>query len=1239
MSSGSNPAASDNAHSAPEPGGLAGVIPDHELVRKIGEGSYGEVWLARTLTGSYHAVKIVRRNTEDEGRAFEREFKGIENYEPISRRHPSLMEIFHVGRKEALFFYGMELADNASAGDGATRPQKGGDSEGASITDAQGYVPDTLKFRIRRDGRLPLEQCLELGLALTDALGQLHERGLAHRDVKPSNIIYVGGKPKLSDIGLVALVDATRSVVGTPGYIPPEGAGSATADLYSLGRVLYEASTGKSPEDFPEPPTTLDTDETDGWAELNEVILKACKPLPGHRYQNAQAMHRELESLKAGVSLRHARSVERRLAAFKKYSLVGAAVMVLIGAGLLFQVGQARRFKELARQSRLRLRQLYVANGLSAMEGGQFFTSLIWLTQALKETAGSQDQKTKATAAAGQKRLRAGATDEQMERERWETIWRLGPRIVRVGAHGGPIISAMFSPDGRRVLTASLDGSACVWELSDGGTLLRLRHAQALAYAAFNHDGSRIVTCCEDGAARVWDAATGKLCFGPLRHDGKVLYAAFSPDGTRLVTCGADSSAKLWDARSGKLVRILFKTNGEVNYAEFSPDGCRFVTASDDNTARVWDAFSGQPAGPPLEHPDDVRQARFSPDGRRIVTACRDGNARIFDAQTGRLLIKPLKHSAPLLYAFFSPDGTRVIAGGGGARPEDGEVRVWDAGTGEPISHLAALRGRTRTSALSPDGRYIATGSEDKNLFVWELSTGRLLTPPLRHNGAVSDVRWSANGHEVLTASRDGAWRLWELAVGAALDPVWRQSATVVEATFTKDDRRILVRGVYKHDRGDSGLWDPLSGSYLPVGEASRGPLLYSLISPKKTFIASCYSPEQPVLHDGRNGRLLRVLEGCTNATRPLCFSPDEKLLLVACQDRVARFWLTATGKQTGPSLRHDQEIVAGIFSPDGQIVVTGTGPHQEAPGNGQVYIWSVKGGGLLCAPIKVDGSPGLAISPNGRWLLVGSRDTGVKPHFAQLREIRNGQPVGPQLWHGDGVSCVAFTPDGTKVVTASEDGACRLWDVPTGRPATSWLLHKAGIAYLSFAPDGRRMVTASSDRTAIIWDTVTGEALSPPLPHGDEVESARFNEAGTAIVTGCMDGTCHVWRLPTTDRPIADLEMTAQFQSGLRLDDTGGLSPLSSGELVALWQELVRKYPADFMASQQDEVTWHRLQEEECEAAHQWRAAQFHVERMLHYRPTDAALQSRLLSVEAHLPRQCGAMTRSGAETEHGAK
>src|SRR5213593_2010696 len=192
-------------------------IPDHELLRRIGRGSYGEVWLARSITGAYRAVKIVSRQSFDHDRPFEREFSGILKFEPISRNHDSQVDILHVGRGEDYFYYVMELAD-----DQLTGQQINPDS----------YAPKTLKSEIFQRGKLPFEECVQISLALTTALENLHANGLVHRDVKPSNIIFVNGVPKLADIGLVADIGEARSFVGTTGFIPPEGPGAPQADLY-----------------------------------------------------------------------------------------------------------------------------------------------------------------------------------------------------------------------------------------------------------------------------------------------------------------------------------------------------------------------------------------------------------------------------------------------------------------------------------------------------------------------------------------------------------------------------------------------------------------------------------------------------------------------------------------------------------------------------------------------------------------------------------------------------------------------------------------------------------------------------------------------------------------------------------------------------------------------------------------------------------------------------------------------
>jgi TolB-like protein len=214
--------------------------------------------------------------------------------------------------------------------------------------------------------RLPVDECLTIGLALTAAVQHLHEHGLVHRDIKPSNIIFVGGVPKLADIGLVASMDQTMSFVGTAGYLPPEGPGTPQADLYSLGKVLYEISTGRDRTDFPKLPpellqggsrreeaqasiSQLSTPNTQpisqslltsatSLLELNTVILKACHHDPRQRYQSAQEMAADLALLQRGQSVKRKCAAERRFDFAKKLALMLSALGLLVaGSQVLFR--------------------------------------------------------------------------------------------------------------------------------------------------------------------------------------------------------------------------------------------------------------------------------------------------------------------------------------------------------------------------------------------------------------------------------------------------------------------------------------------------------------------------------------------------------------------------------------------------------------------------------------------------------------------------------------------------------------------------------------------------------------------------------------------------------------------------------------------------------------------------------------------------------------------------------------
>ncbi len=267
------------------------TIPDHEVLRKIGGGAYGEVWLARGVTGALRAVKVVWREDFDDERGFEREFEGILKFEPISRDHPGLVNILHVGRSPdgvSFYYYVMELGDDVRAGQDINPIE---------------YEPRTLRADTRQAPVPAMEagQVIEVGVRLAEALHHLHERGLAHRDVKPSNVIFVNGRAKLADIGLVAARDQ-RTFVGTEGFVPPEGPGSAQADVYSLGKVLYELATGKDRLDFPELPDELPAGgDRKRWLELNRIICEVCEPrISKRKIRTAAELAQALRRLQRG---------------------------------------------------------------------------------------------------------------------------------------------------------------------------------------------------------------------------------------------------------------------------------------------------------------------------------------------------------------------------------------------------------------------------------------------------------------------------------------------------------------------------------------------------------------------------------------------------------------------------------------------------------------------------------------------------------------------------------------------------------------------------------------------------------------------------------------------------------------------------------------------------------------------------------------------------------------------------
>lgn len=260
------------------------VVAEHEVIRLIGSGSGGDVWLARNALGTYRAVKVIFRRTFSWPKPYEDEFHGLLKFEPLSRQHEALVDVLQVGGSPEAdyFYYVMELGDDVRFGQNI---------------DPDFYQPRTLAHDLAERKPLPVGECIRLGAPIASALGFLHQHGLIHRDVKPANIVFVNGFPKLADAGLVTEMFKTRSRVGTEGYIAPEGPGTARADIYSLGKVLYEMSTGKDRNEYPALPADMGSPSAErDLVQFNKIILKSCRTNPRLRYQDAEEMMSDLLS-------------------------------------------------------------------------------------------------------------------------------------------------------------------------------------------------------------------------------------------------------------------------------------------------------------------------------------------------------------------------------------------------------------------------------------------------------------------------------------------------------------------------------------------------------------------------------------------------------------------------------------------------------------------------------------------------------------------------------------------------------------------------------------------------------------------------------------------------------------------------------------------------------------------------------------------------------------------------------
>ncbi|AOX03618.1 hypothetical protein BJP34_33055 [Moorena producens PAL-8-15-08-1] len=621
--------------------------------------------------------------------------------------------------------------------------------------------------------------------------------------------------------------------------------------------------------------------------------------------------------------------------------------------------------------------------------------------------------------------------------------------------HKRAVTSAVFSPDGSRILTATKGKTAKLWDLKGEEIKSLEGHSARVNSAVFSPDGNIIVTTSEDKTAKLWDKE-GKLLKTLRGNDCdrngqcQVNSAVFSPDGQTILTASDDNTAKLWD-KQGQLINTLTGHKDIVVSAVFSPDGQTILTASEDKTAKLWDNDGNLITT--LNQDRCLTSAVFSPDGTKIITTSKDNTVKLWKKNGD--LIKLLKgHNDWVNSAFFSQDGEKIITAS-----SDGTAKLWNK-DGNLIKTLAGHSEEVKKALFSPDGKNIITVSDDDTAKIWDLN-GNVIANLIAHKLSVTTAAFSPNGKTIITASDDTTVKLWDIQqpVNSSLirNSSFQHSTPVNSAVFYPNGTKILIATTDKKPYS----WN-LSVKLLKQ-------LPYDCDIPKNCAVTAAFSPNGNYgdrlimdinLHDNYNNIRIFGSSGAKFAS----FSQHDQQIFTTSDDHTAKLW--------------------------------------DFSGSKLIEISEYKGHkGVVNSAV---------LSPNRQQILTASNDK-----LAKLWNL-NGEIITNFEGHKDAVNSAVFSPDGKKILTASADDTIKLWDL-NGKlirtfPEDPSQGHMFDVNSAVFSPDGERILSASDDKTAKLWDLNGNLILEMKDLTPAAVNSAVFSPDGTKILTASRNGTVSVW-------------------------------------------------------------------------------------------------------------------------------
>lgn len=489
-----------------------------------------------------------------------------------------------------------------------------------------------------------------------------------------------------------------------------------------------------------------------------------------------------------------------------------------------------------------------------------------------------------------------------------------------------PIKSAAFNPDATKLLTVGYATTAQVWDVRTSRIVgVPIVHNDIISSAVISPDGQSVVTASLDGTVRLSQLNTG-LTLETLIEDAADQFtcASFSLDGSLVAVGSIAGKIRILNIKSKKIISPVIETGISITSVALSEDIKSILTAGSDSTATIWDATSAEKIKL-LKHSDKITSAVFSPGGKTILTASRDKTAKLWNIATGKQMGTDLRHQGPVYSAEFSSDGMYILTAG-----FDRSVREWST-VKDKNERSEAMRSTRKLNManFSPDDKSLVILTAEGNVEVFDRST-RKLNGFLNNSTGISSIAFSNDGSKILTGSNKDL-SVWSYPEGNLINSFKNKfsDSSFTGASFSNDAKDIL--SFYKN------------GKTVFIYETSTGKLINEITQKDEVTAASLSVDKKNILITTVDSttRLINIVSKKVSASfkhedliSSAVFSPDGKSVLTASWDNTARLWNAITGKQVGPPLQHDAAVNSAVFSPDGNWLLT-------SAWDAQVRLWS----------------------------------------------------------------------------------------------------------------------------------------------------------------------------------------------------------------------------------------------------------------------------------------------------------